>query len=116
MNEPAQDRSVVLAVVCFVGLVALGGLAGIVFLIHSGTDATALLAVSGPTTTAIGALAGILAMTRTNPTQPVQQAQAQGYQQAVADVNALGASPAPVTVVNTPEQPVPVESTPGATG
>jgi hypothetical protein len=111
VNEPAQDRTVVLAVVAFVGFIGLGGLAGIVFLIHSGADATALLAVSGPTTTAIGALAGILAMTRTNPPPPVQQAQAQGYQQAVADMNALGASPAAVTVVNTPEQPVPVEAT-----
>lgn len=113
MSEPAQDRTVVLFVVFFVGAVALGGLAGIVFLIHSGTDATALLAVSGPTTTAIGALAGILAMTRTNPPAPVQQAKAQGYQQAVADVNALGGGPAPVTVVNSPAQPVPVEPTGG---
>lgn len=106
MNEPAQDRSVVLAVVCFLGLLSLGGLGGVVFLIHSGTDPSSLLAVSAMTGPAVGGLVGILATTRTNPPAPVQQAQAQGYQQAVADVAALGVGPAPV---NTAAQPVPVD-------
>lgn len=96
-NEPAQDRSVVLAVVCFLGMLAIVGLVGEVFLIHSGTDPTSLLAVSSITGPAIGGLVGILATTRTNPSQPIQQAQAQGYQQAVADVHAFTtAAPAPI--------------------
>lgn len=89
MNEPAQAQSVVLAVVAAVAVIGVGGLAGIVFLIHSGTDATMLLAVSGPTTTAIGALAGILASTKTNPSAPVAQAQARGYAAAVSDLQSM---------------------------
>lgn len=96
MNDATQDRSVVLAVVIFVGAIALGGLAGIIFLIHSGTDATSLLAVSGPTTTALGGLVGILAMTRTG----TQAAEARGAAKALDQVKQLEtvAPSAPVDV------------------
>lgn len=92
--EAAQSQTVVLAVVLVVGTIAIGGLAGIIFLIHSGTDATSLLAVSGPTTTALGILGAILVNAKSNPPQPIQQAVAHGYQLAVADVEAFKPAPA----------------------
>lgn len=102
MNEPAQDRTVVLAVVCFLGLLAVSGLVGIVFLIHSGTDPASLLAVSSMTGPAVGGLVGILATTRTNPPAPVQQLVAKGYQQAVNDVHSLTPAGSSVPVGTAP--------------
>lgn len=89
MNEQAQDRAVVLAVVVLLGLVSLVGLAGGIILIYEKTDASAVALVFAIPTAAVGALAGILASTRTAPAAPVQAQQAAGYQQAVDDVKAL---------------------------
>lgn len=101
--EPAQPQSVVLAVVTLLGLVALVGLCGGMWLIHesgsfSNVDAArneaAQIAVVFTTVGgAVGALAGILASTRSAPPQPIAQAQAQGYQMASDDLVAL-ATPA----------------------
>lgn len=84
-SEQGQDRTVVLAVVLFLGLIGVGGLGGLVFLIWTGAEATALLAVSNPTMGALGALGGILASTRSAPAAPVQQAV--GYQKAISDLH-----------------------------
>lgn len=91
--EPAQERSVVLLVVLFLGIVAVGGLAGLVFLIWHGAGAEQLLAVSSFAGPATGALAGILATTRTGVPQPVAQVQAEGYQMAVDDLHEIDQPP-----------------------
>lgn len=106
MNDQTQDPRLPLTVVVFLGLLGLGGLIGTVFLIHSGTDATSLLAVTSISGPAVGGLVGILASTRSGPPAKVLQAQAVGYQQAVDDVNAFVAPPAPVAP-NVPVAPEP---------
>lgn len=85
VQEPTQDRTVVLAVVIFLGLMATGGLAGLVFLIWTGADATSLLAVSNPTMGALGGLGGLLALTRTGN----QAAEQKGAEKALAQVQQL---------------------------
>jgi len=87
----------VLAVIVFIGTAACGGLAGLIFLIHSGTDATALLAVSNPTMAAFGILGALLVNTRTSPPTNAQQAYTQGAQDTVAAVQALASDPGPTT-------------------
>lgn len=64
-------KSVILAVVLFLGVFALLGLAGVVFLIDRGHATGAEIAlVSSPTVFALGALAGLLGSTRTTPELP----------------------------------------------
>lgn len=85
MPESTQDRTVVLAVILFVGIIASGGLAGIVYLVAVHAEATALLAVSGPTTTALGILGGVLATTRTGN----QAAEQKGHAKAIDELQQL---------------------------
>lgn len=101
MNEPSQDRAVVLAVILFVGVVAAGGLAGIVYLVAVHADATSLLAVSGPTTTALGILGGLLARTSSG----TQAAEQRGRAKAVEELKQL--EPAPAPEVEAPSAPPP---------
>jgi len=89
VNETTQDRSVVLTVVVVLGIISVVGVLGLLWLVHSGTAAGDLLAITGVTGPAVGALTGILASTRT-ATSANAQSQAQGYQAAVADVTAMG--------------------------
>lgn len=109
MNSTTDTR-VVLAVIGFLGLFGLLGLAGMVWLIHDDTDPTTIAIISGPVSAALGALGALLASTRTT-TAAVQEAKAEGYQQAVAHVDALGAAPQQVEVVNPPDSPVPTTET-----
>lgn len=95
MDAQAQDRTVVLAVVVFLGLAFVGGLGALTFLVWTGADPTALLAISGPTTGAGGALAGILAATRTGNAA----AEAKGAEKALAQVDALVAVKPPDAAV-----------------
>lgn len=88
--EPSTDSRVVLAVVVLLGLLALLGLGGVIWLVDHDADAASLIAVTGIAGPAAGALAGILATTRT--TAPlVESARAEGYRQAVAEVSSLTA-------------------------
>lgn len=61
------ETRVVLAVVLLLGLIGAGGLGGAVYLLHEGKAAEAVV---GLASTAVGALAGILASTRTKPPGP----------------------------------------------
>lgn len=106
-NEPQQDRIVVLAVIIFVGVVAAGGLAGIVYLVAVHADATSLLAVSGPTTTGLGILGGLLARTSSG----TQAAEQRGRAKAVEEFKQL--EPAPAPVVEAPPAP-PAPPAPGS--
>jgi hypothetical protein len=89
--EQGQEKFVVLAVVAFLGAFALLGLAGTIWLVHDGVDASAVAVVSTLTGAAAGSLGTLLATTRTAPPAALQQAA--GYQQAVADVQALAQAP-----------------------
>lgn len=86
-----QDRTVVLAVVILLGLVAVIGLTGVIWLVHDATEGNAVAAVSAMPIAAIGALAGILAMTRTGNAA----AEAKGAEKALAQVDALVAANPP---------------------
>ncbi len=67
----ATPKSVILAVVVFLGVFALLGLVGTVYLIDQGHATGAEIAlVSSPTVFALGAIAGILGSTRTTPELP----------------------------------------------
>jgi uncharacterized membrane protein len=61
------DRKVVLAVVLLLGLFALGGLAGTVWLISRDRQPESIAVVAGLTGTALGALGTMLASTRSSP-------------------------------------------------
>lgn len=88
-TEPATTERLALLVVAFVGIMAVEGLSGLIYLIHSGADASALLAVSTPTATAVGILGGILINSRTQPPRADEQLRAEGYQQASDDVRTM---------------------------
>lgn len=83
------DTKVVLAVVLLLGTFALGGLAGAIWLISTGSPAESIAIISGLSGTALGSLGTLLASTRSS------------------------ATPTEVTVANTAADPVPVNSTPG---
>lgn len=90
--EQTADRSVVLAVVTVLGVIAVTCVIGVIVLVSKDKDPAAVAIVSGMAGTAIGGLVGLLANTRT--AQPaVAQAEAVGYQKAVDAVNALPAAP-----------------------
>lgn len=80
------SRSTILAVVVALGLIAVLGLLGTVYLVNGGKDASNIAIVAGLAGTATGALAGVLASTRSEPMQPM-----------------------PVNVINPPADPVNVE-------
>ncbi|QOR55365.1 MAG: hypothetical protein SHS37scaffold145_16 [Phage 71_18] len=82
------DRRVVFAVVLFLGAFALLGLGATTWLIDHQRDASNIAVVSGMTGTALGALGGILASTRSGPDSM------------------------PVMVTNPPGDPVPVDPAP----
>lgn len=83
------DSKVVMTVIVFLGLFALAGLGGVVWLISVAADASSVAVVAGLTGTALGSVGTMLASTRTT----VEAAQ-------------------PVNVVNTAADPVPVDNTP----
>lgn len=64
------DSFVVRAVVLLLGAFALIGLAGLIFLVWSGTAGSDLAIVGGPTGVALGALGALLVSTRVGPTPP----------------------------------------------
>lgn len=80
------DNFTVRAVVMLLGVFALVGLVGLIWLIDHGSvsDAALLAIIAGPTGTALGSLGTLLARTSTD-------------------------HPAPVQVVNPPNDPVQVE-------
>lgn len=51
-------------------LITVIGLTGLIWLVDHGVSATLLLVVSGPTTTALGALGSLLVSTRTSAEAP----------------------------------------------
>jgi hypothetical protein len=108
---PTADKSVVLLVVGFLGLIALTGVWGLLWLVDHGADAEALLPVVAIISAAAGSLGTLLASTRTT-TIAVQEAKAEGYAEAVAHVDALAPGPQQVQVVNPADAPVPVAETP----
>lgn len=83
-----QDRFVVRAVVCFLGVGMLVGLIGLIWLVGRTNvkDAALLAVIAGPTGTALGSLGTLLARTGSE-------------------------APADVNVVNPPEDPVLVDDT-----
>lgn len=86
------DRITVVAVVVFLGAFALLGLASTTWLIDHSRDASNIAIVAGLTGTSLGALATLLASTKSTPTP--------------AD------PPAPVVITNEPDDPVQVEQAP----
>jgi hypothetical protein len=78
---------VVMAVVVFLGVFALGGLGGVVWLISVGAETGSVAVVAGLTGTALGSMATMLASTRSGVTTPQD-----------------------VQVVNKPADPVPVDA------
>lgn len=65
------DRLVVLMVVMFLGIIALTGLIGTIYLIvHGIDDSTLLLAVSSPSSAALGALTAVLVSTHSSRPEP----------------------------------------------
>lgn len=113
---PVADRAVVLAVVTALGAIGVLGTLGIVFLVWTGAPAdtlTPVVALVGPAT---GALAALLASTRTSA--PVlAAAEATGFNKAVDAVNALDPgpqTPAPTPAVTTtpPDFTIPEGPTP----
>lgn len=91
--EPVGDRSIILAVVYGLVAIAVLGLLGVIWLVHEGVPAEAIIAVTGIAGPAAGALAGLLAVTRTAAPM-LERAKAEGYSEAVADVVELAAEPA----------------------
>lgn len=87
-QTPTADRRVVLAVVIALALIAIIGLVGIIYLVDKETPAGELLAITGIAGPAAGALAGILASTRT-AAPAIESARAEGYAEAVAKVTEL---------------------------
>lgn len=63
-------KSVILAVVVVLGLFALGALAGCIFLLDSGKDATVVAVIATPMGVALGLVGGMLASARTTPELP----------------------------------------------
>lgn len=61
------DTFTVRAVVLLLGIFASVGLAGLIFLIYTGTTSADLAIVSSPVATALGALAAVLVSTRSAP-------------------------------------------------
>jgi len=64
------SRSTVLAVVCFLGVFTLGALGAVTWLVHDHISADAVAVIATPMGVALGALASILASTRSSPDQP----------------------------------------------
>ena len=67
------DRKTVLLVVCFLGAFALLGLAGVVWLVSTGTASDAVAIVSTLTGSALGSIGTLLVSTRSSepvPTPP----------------------------------------------
>lgn len=85
------DTFTVRAVVLMLGLFALLGLGGLVWLVDHGVDGDQLAIIAGPTGTALGALGAVLVSTRS-----------------------AGDPPQPVHITNPPAAPVPVEEVPDA--
>lgn len=86
--SPVADRAVVLAVVIALGSIAVLGTGGIIFLVWTGASGEALtpiVALVGPAT---GALAALLASTRT-AAPALAQAEAVGFGKAVDAVKAM---------------------------
>lgn len=83
------DRRIPLLVILFLGVFALVALCGTIWLIDHERDASNIAVVSGLTGTALGGLAGILSSVRSGPAEAM-----------------------PVTVVNPPADPVPVDPAP----
>lgn len=96
MNEQSQDRLVVLAVVVLLGVFAIVGLLGTIWLVNNSHDPASIAVISTLTGAAVGALGTLLASTRSAPPPIVQAAQAQGYVQAVDDVHELAEEPSAV--------------------
>lgn len=70
---PSTDSRVVLAVVVLLGVFGLLGMGGLIWLVHSGADGNAVAIIAGPTGTAVGALAAVLATTRTVDASAVRE-------------------------------------------
>lgn len=66
MNE-SQDKTIVLAVVMFLGVASLLGIASLTFLVWDKADAALVAVVATPTGTVIGSLASMLAGTKVAP-------------------------------------------------
>lgn len=66
-----KNQLTVTLVVIFLGMFALGGLAGLVFLLWDGADAATVAVVATPMGVALGALGAVLASTSVNPPAPV---------------------------------------------
>ncbi len=66
---PVTPKGVIQSVIIILGLVVIGGLGGIIWLASTQTPIPTTLEVI--TSTALGAVAGVLATTRTTPDVPV---------------------------------------------
>lgn len=64
------DRLTIRLVITFIGIFALVGLAGIIWLIDEGTAGVDLAIIAGPTGVALGALGSMLAHTSSTPNPP----------------------------------------------
>jgi hypothetical protein len=101
------DRRTVQIVVVFLGLIALGGLAAITYLIDNEADASSIAIISGLTGTALGALGGLL--TNSASVSPMELRE-KARNEAFADVGKLAMdAPVPVVMADTAEVAVSVD-------
>jgi len=66
--NPSTPKVVIMAVVIILGVFGLAALGAVTFLIADGTEASSIAILVGPMGVAIGAVAGVLASTRTTDT------------------------------------------------
>jgi hypothetical protein len=64
MADTATDKSTVNLVVLLLGIGAIIGLSGLIWLVHDGVPAATLVAISTPVATIVGALGAVLSSTR----------------------------------------------------
>lgn len=88
------DTTTIRIVVLSLAVIALASLAGVIWLVHGNTDAAAVALVGSPGQVALGALAGVLVSTRSQPdptvAAAVDQAVKAGAAQTEAAVRSLG--------------------------
>lgn len=108
MADSATDKSTVNLVVLLLGILAIIGLAGLIWLIHDGTPAATLVAVSTPVAAITGALAAVLSSTRSvdlGGLKELDQAQQASFDQSQAAAQLHAQLSRPTGDFNPPEYP-----------
>lgn len=100
MADSATDKSTVNLVVLLLGVAAIIGLIGLIWLIHDGTPAATLVAISTPVAAITGALGAVLSSTRSIDLGGLRE-----LNQSQAAVNLQAQLSKPVGDFNPPDYP-----------